>query len=104
MERHTHPSAFVAGGGEGRNMRAVWTIPSRAFRGAHFATFPEALVETPIRAGSPEGGLVLDPFMGSGTTAVVARRLGRHSLGIELNPAYIELAKERLADSSYAMA
>jgi site-specific DNA-methyltransferase (adenine-specific) len=80
----------------GRNKRAVWRITSRPFHGAHFAPFPEALVETPILAGSPIGGLVLDPFMGVGTTALVAQRLGRHFVGIELNGEYITLAKGRL--------
>jgi DNA modification methylase len=59
--------------------------------------FPEALVEPCVKAGCPPGGLVLDPFMGSGTTAVVCRRLGRHYLGFELIPEYVELARRRLA-------
>ena len=64
---------------------------------AHFATFPEALIEPMILAGCPVGGVVLDPFMGAGTTAVVAQKLGRNWLGIELNPEYIKLATERIA-------
>lgn len=157
---------------EGRNMRTVWKIATKSFKEAHFATFPEALIETPIRAGCPEfvcikcgkprekmikngerilgshsrkavgkygeasereggkmyyrghgalipnaryekivegytdcgcgagwqGGVCLDPFMGAGTTAVVARKLGRHYLGIELNPEYIRIAEKRLND------
>jgi len=88
--------AFTSSCKHGRNKRAVWRIPLQPFRGAHFATFPEALVETPILAGSPRGGIVLDPFLGSGTTAVVARKLGRRFVGIELNPAYVRLARGRV--------
>jgi len=149
--------AFVAGGSAGRNKRSVWTIPSRPFREAHFAVFPSALIETPIRAGCPgavcracgtprfpiwktkakqhsigatsgtywktrnfsgdntvrnlsellgstdcgcgagwKPGLVLDPFMGSGTTAEVALRQGKHFIGIELNPNYIRIARNRI--------
>lgn len=80
----------------GRNMRAVWTVATRAYRGKHFASFPPQIIETPIKAGCPEEGIVLDPFMGSGTTALVAKQLGRNFVGIELNPEYIELAKQRL--------
>ena len=81
----------------GRNKRTVWSIPLSKFRGAHFAVFPESLVETCIQAGCPPRGLVLDPFLGSGTTAVVARRLGRHFLGIDCAREYCEMAKRRLA-------
>ena len=80
----------------GRNKRCVWRISTRPFKGSHFAVFPEDLVETPIKAGCPENGIVLDPFMGSGTTAVVAKRFGRNYVGIELNPKYIEMAKRRI--------
>ncbi len=79
----------------GRNKRAVWTIPTKPYSGAHFAVFPPELIETPIKAGCPTNGTVLDPFGGSGTTAKVARSLGRSSIIIELNPAYLELATER---------
>lgn len=82
----------------GRNKRCVWTIPTRPFAGNHFATFPPALIETPIKAGCPSGGIVLDPFMGSGTTALVARSLGRRFIGIDFNPAYVEMARKRLAE------
>lgn len=81
-----------------RNKRCVWAIPTKAFAGNHFATYPEALIETPILAGCPEGGVVLDPFLGSGTTAIVAERLGRRWVGIELNPEYVQLARERLRE------
>jgi site-specific DNA-methyltransferase (adenine-specific) len=81
----------------GRNKRTVWSIPLSKFRDAHFAVFPESLVETCIRAGSPTDGLVLDPFLGSGTTAVVAWRLGRRFLGIDCNREYCQMAERRLA-------
>lgn len=78
-----------------RNRRSVWTIPTQSFDGAHFATFPEALVEPCVLAGSRPGDVVFDPFMGSGTVASVAQRLGRRWLGAELNPDYIALQAER---------
>jgi DNA modification methylase len=81
----------------GRNKRTVWSIPLSKFRGAHFAVFPEALAQTCVLAGSPPGGLVLDPFLGSGTTAVVARRCGRHFLGIDCVADYCRMAERRLA-------
>lgn len=84
----------------GRNKRCVWTIPTRPFAGNHFATFPPALIETPIKAGCPLGGIVLDPFTGSGTTALVAGSLGRHFIGIDLNPTYVEIARKRLAEAA----
>ena len=79
-----------------RNKRSVWTVTTKPFSEAHFATFPEELISPCVLAGSPEGGLVYDPFMGSGTTAYVAKKLGRHFLGSELNPAYIEIANRRV--------
>ena len=81
-----------------RNNRDVWSISTKGFKGAHFATFPEKLVEPCILAGCPEGGIVLDPFIGSGTTAVVAHVLGRKFIGIELNPDYSNIAKKRLGE------
>jgi len=84
----------------GRNRRSVWEIATEPYPEAHFATFPQALVEPCIKAGCPEGETVLDPFLGSGTTAHVARRLGRKCIGIELNPAYAELAAKRLSQLS----
>jgi DNA modification methylase len=80
----------------GRNKRSVWTIPTAPFAEAHFATFPPALVEPPILAGSRPGDVVLDPFLGSGTTAMVARRLGRRAIGIDLNPEYLAMAVKRI--------
>lgn len=79
-----------------RNKRSVWNVPTVSFRDAHFAVFPEKLIVDCIKAGCPENGIVLDPFMGAGTTAVVARKLNRNYLGIELNPAYIEIAERRI--------
>ena len=81
---------------KGRNKRTVWSISLSKFRDAHFAVFPETLVETCIKAGAPEGGLVLDPFFGSGTTGLVAKRLGRNYLGIDQSSEYCEMARERL--------
>jgi site-specific DNA-methyltransferase (adenine-specific) len=81
----------------GRNKRTVWSVPLGKFRDAHFAVFPEQLIEPCVLAGCPEGGLVLDPFMGAGTTALVARRLGRDFLGFELVAEYVALAERRLA-------
>lgn len=81
----------------GRNMRTTWSICTRGLKvGEHFAAYPEALAERMLLAACPEGGVVLDPFMGAGTTAVVARRLGRKYVGIELNPSYVRLANERV--------
>jgi site-specific DNA-methyltransferase (adenine-specific) len=80
-----------------RNKRDVWEIRPASLSVAHFAVFPEELVEPCVLAGSDEGDIVLDPFSGSATTGVVARRLGRDYLGIELNPEYVELGLERLA-------
>ena len=82
---------------KGRNKRTVWSIPLSKFREAHFAVFPERLVELCISAGCPEGGLVLDPFLGSGTTAVVAQRLGRRYLGIDCVGEYCEMARRRIS-------
>ena len=80
-----------------RNRRSVWTVATRPYKGAHFATFPPALIEPCILAGSRPGDFVLDPFMGSGTTAEVAIRHGRMAMGCELNPEYKKLIDERLA-------
>lgn len=81
---------------ETRNKRSVWTIPTKPFKGAHFATYPPALIEPCILAGSPEDGIVLDPFFGAGTTGLVALENNRQYIGCEINPEYIEIAKERL--------
>ena len=80
----------------GRNKRTVWEIPLSKFRGAHFAVFPEKLVEICILAGSKPGTLVCDPFSGSGTTGVVALKHGRKYIGCDINPVYTNMARERL--------
>jgi len=80
---------------QGRNKRCVWKITTKPFKEAHFAVFPEKLVDTPIKAGCPTDGTVLDPFCGSGTTGVVAKKLNRKFVGIELNQNYCEIAKKR---------
>ena len=81
---------------DGKNMRTVWSINTEPFPEAHFATYPEKLVKRMIEAGCPENGLVLDPFMGAGTTAVVAKKLNRNYTGFELNPKYKLIAENRL--------
>lgn len=81
---------------KGRNKRTVWSISLSKFREAHFAVFPESLVETCIKASCPENGVALDPFSGSGTVAIVARRLQRHYIGIDCVEEYCEMARKRL--------
>lgn len=85
---------------KGANKRSVWTISTKPYEGAHFAVFPEELIEPCIMAGAPAGGIVLDPFMGSGTTAQVAQNLGRKYIGCELNPEYKPLQEKRLRQLS----
>ena len=82
-----------------RNRRSIWTVATRPYKGAHFATFPPQLIEPCILAGCPVGGTVLDPFFGSGTTGSVAVQHGRQYLGIELNPEYIALAQKRIGEA-----
>lgn len=84
------------GTGETRKIRTVWTLSNRPFKGPHFAVFPVDLVEPCIACGCPPDGVVLDPFFGAGTTALAAEKLGRHWLGIELNPEYADLARSRI--------
>lgn len=84
----------------GRNKRDVWTVTTQPFAGAHFATFPPKLIEPCILAGAPEGGVVLDPFAGAGTTGLVALRHNRSFVGCELNPEYVELARDRIRDDA----
>ncbi len=81
---------------EMRNRRSVWRVTTKPFKGAHFATFPPDLIEPCVLAGSRQDDIVLDPFFGAGTTAVVAEKHGRRYIGIELNADYIEIAKKRL--------
>ena len=83
-----------------RNKRDVWQINSVPYKGAHFAAYPPKLVETCLLAGCPPDGIVLDPFLGSGTTAAVAKQMGRHYIGIELNPDYCTLAEQRIGGAA----
>lgn len=83
-----------------RNCRSVWTIKTKPFKGAHFATFPPELVERCLLSGSKSNDLVLDPFAGSGTTLCVAEKLGRYGIGIELNKNYMEICKKRLSENA----
>lgn len=80
---------------DGRNMRCVWRVSPGHGKERHYAMYPEKLVEVPVLAGSPEGGTVLDPFMGAGTTAAVAKRLGRNFIGFDANAEYVGIANER---------
>lgn len=87
---------------EVRNKRSVWSVNTQPFPDAHFAVFPPKLIEPCILAGCPVDGIVLDPFMGSGTTAYVALKNGRNFVGVELNPDYIEMAKKRIELLKYS--
>jgi DNA modification methylase len=79
-----------------KNKRSVWKVSTKPFKGAHFATFPKDLIEPCVLAGCPEGGTVLDPFGGSGTTGIVAAQHNRNAVLLELSQEYIDLAKERI--------
>jgi DNA modification methylase len=85
---------------ERRNRRSVWTVTTRPYKGAHFATFPPKLIEPCILAGAPRGAVVLDPFAGAGTTGLVSVRLGRSFRGVELNPVYADMARKRIIDDA----
>ena len=87
---------------EKKNKRSVWTVNKKPYKGAHFATYPPELIEPCILSGSEKGDIILDPFMGSGTTAVVAKSLGRHYIGCELNEEYGKLQQKRLNEKSFA--
>ena len=100
-DRDTHGNAPNESGN--RNRRSVWTVATQPYSGAHFATFPPALIEPMILAGSRPGDIVLDPFMGSGTTAQVAQALGRQWIGCELNPDYEPLQQARTAQASFVL-
>jgi DNA modification methylase len=95
--RNDHDQMQKVWGANGmRNRRSVWTITTKPFKEAHFATFPPEIPEICIKAGSKPGDIILDPFSGSGTTGNVAERLGRKYIGIELNPAYSEMGEKRI--------
>jgi len=81
------------------NRRSVWSITTKPFLGGHFAIFPPELPELCIKAGSKKGDIVLDPFCGAGTTALVAKELGRNYIGFELNREYVKMARERISKS-----
>lgn len=86
-----------------RNKRSVWSIPTASFDGDHFATFPEEIPMICLKAGSRPGDIIMDPFMGSGTVGMVAKRLKRQYLGIELNPKYIAMAEKRIGEEQDAL-
>lgn len=94
--RNVNSSTLKAAWRTTRNRRSVWTVATRPYSGAHFAVFPPQLIEPCILAGCPVGGTVIDPFAGSGTTGAVALTHDRQFIGIELNPQYLELAKQRI--------
>ena len=95
---HYHYDAKAKRGPNGRNLRTVWDIKTKAYPGAHFATFPGSLVEPCLSVSTNPGNLILDPFIGSGTTGLVALKMKRRFVGIELNPAYLKIAQTRLKD------
>lgn len=95
--QNTYRDRLMRPNPEGKNMRTVWSINTKPSKEKHFATYPEKLVERMMKAGCPEGGTVLDPFMGSGTTGLVAKQLGRNYIGYELNREYIEIANRRIS-------
>ena len=92
------PKGMMKVNPEGRTRRCVWSLSISRSKERHYAMFPEKLVEIPIRAGSPENGIVLDPFAGAGTTAVAAKRLGRRYIAFEPNAQYAEIARKRCAE------
>ena len=94
--RKTNGNLKAVGNLEKRNKRNVWTVTTKPFKDAHFATFPKDLIEPCIKVGCPENGVVLDPFAGSGTTGLVANNLGRNAILIELNSNYISIINKRL--------
>ena len=101
--RHTTSGFTKTGIYEKKNKRSVWTVTTKPYEGAHFAVFPQDLIEPCILAGAAPGQVVLDPFMGSGTTAQVAQHLGRQYLGCELNPEYKPLQEKRLRQMSLVL-
>ena len=101
--KHATKSGNVSKEYEKANKRSVWTVTTKPYEGAHFAVFPSELIEPCILAGAPAGGIVLDPFMGSGTTAQVAQNLGRKYLGCELNIDYKPLQDKRVAQQALAI-
>lgn len=109
VDQKRMPTAEIAGVRPGsatyptRNKRSVWTVATRPYKEAHFATYPVELVQPCILAGCPEGGVVLDPFNGAATTGVAAIGLGRDYIGLELNPEYVQLSNRRLSNTQPAL-
>ncbi|MEM3656397.1 MAG: site-specific DNA-methyltransferase [Thermoprotei archaeon] len=101
VENYVYPERKGDGHPLGKNPGDFWSAKTKPFKGAHFAVYPEEICVRPILASCPPGGVVLDPFCGSGTTLVVAKRLGRNYIGIEMNPEYVEIAMRRLGDTPY---
>lgn len=99
----TNGNMKAVGNGETCNRRSVWTVTTKPFKGAHFATFPPDLIEPCILAGCPVGGVVLDPFGGAGTTGLVALKHRRKAILLELNPEYVQIATDRI-DSTHVEA
>jgi site-specific DNA-methyltransferase (cytosine-N4-specific) len=99
-ERYMYDDQAVRGPND-RNLRSVWDIKTQPYPEAHFATFPPALVEPCIALGSNPGDLVLDPFIGSGTTGLVALKMGRRFVGVELHPEYVSIANQRIRGASF---
>ena len=96
----SHPKGYPLPNPKGANSRTVWNMNTQPFSEAHFAVFPQALPERCIKAGSRKGDTVLDPFCGAGTTGLVADKLGRDFIGIELNPEYVDMARRRIEESA----
>jgi site-specific DNA-methyltransferase (cytosine-N4-specific) len=99
-ERYMYDHQAIRGPND-RNLRSVWDIKTQPYPEAHFATFPQTLVEPCIALGSKPGDLVLDPFIGSGTTGLIALKMGRRFVGVELNPEYIGIANQRIRGASF---
>jgi len=97
----TNGNMKAVGDCEKRNKRSVWSVSTKPYKEAHFATFPEDLIIPCILAGCPEDGLVLDPFSGSGTTGIVSLKLNRRFLGIEINKEYIDISEKRINDTLF---
>jgi len=96
-KRYSHPVDYM------RNKRSIWSIPTKGISESHFATYPDELVETLIEAGCASGGLILDPFVGSGTTALVAKRKGYQYIGFDINQKYLNIANKRLKKTPVVM-
>ena len=101
--RYYYDADAIREGANDRNKRSVWEVTTQPYPEAHFATYPEKLVDPCILAGCPQDGVVLDPFVGSGTTMAVAQKLGRRGVGVDLSLEYLELAQKRLREIALPM-